>query len=510
MIENRNVPWRQLRLWPGNPRRRIDEGGLRELADSIAAKGILQNLVARQVDAGDYEFEVITGQRRWRAIGRLVDAGVVGDGFLVPLRVGEFSDHDALLLATAENVGREDMTALEEADAFRRLLEEGESVETIAATIGKSAGTVQRRLALHRLSPRLRQAVDDGAVNMGQAAAFTLGSPERQNELLDAVLRYAGDYSPSRIREALIAGAPPLDWALFGQALYKGPVNRDLFHERSYAEDRAQFRELQIAAVEAKAAELRETWAWAEAKIGGFVPIFDYDRTEGAPHATGAIVHLRDDLRVEIHTGLRRREPGIRDQGSGIRSHAPRAAPSPRVRGEGRGEGLRLAWAAERRLRRLQTLIAADWFVALEVAIGWALQPAWGRAPPELDEWLRDELGDAAADHRALAAMPLDKVQKIFAAIVAQHFGEAGETVQSAIARELGAEPLPVTAEYLEQLDRTELFELAGHWGIPEEELAGLGTGELVDAILLSPAADRSRWHPPELCFQQPKKGDPS
>ena len=520
MTEIRMVPWRRLALWPGNPRKRIDEGALRDLAESIRQKGVLQNVVARPLgersSGGVPEYEVVTGQRRWRAVERLIVAGELPAHFAMPARIVDaLSDHDALLLATAENVGREDMTALEEADAYRRLAEDGDSVETIAANVGRSPGTIWRRLALHRLSPRVRGAFEDGALNHGQAAAFTLGSHERQDELLDAVLRYAGDYKPARIREALIAGAPPLAWAIFETVLYDGPLTRDLFHEQSYAEDRGLFRRLQLEAAEARAADLRRIWSWAELRVGGYLPIFDFDR-DGAPADSGAIVHLRDDLRVETHTGLRRRSPEIRGQRSEARTTPhPESLPRTGSAGEG-GQPQRLRWSQERRLRRLQALVADNTDTALALAVtglatGTALLGvlAVPNTPQseELAEWLRERLGpvgpgDELHLFERLAQYTGPWLLHTLVGLVAARFHSYGK-LATAVARQLGAEPLPVTAEYLEFLSRAELFDLAERWGISGDELEGLGTGELVDAILLSPTADRSRWHPPELCFQE-------
>jgi ParB/RepB/Spo0J family partition protein len=305
--------WNRTMLWPDNPRQRVDEAALRELAESIRRKGVLQNLVARPIDGDDPRtgaaFEIVSGQRRWRAVERLVREGAVPADFPLPLRVAALDDREALFLAIAENVQRRDMEPWEEAEAFGRLLDAGDTVASIAERLGVSPRLVKSRRALLGLVPEAMEALKAGRLNLGQAGAFSVGAPARQRELLPVVLDRP-DYEAARIRECMVGEAVPMEWARFDPALYRGAVIPDLFDERGYAADRALFRSLQEDAVREKVAELARTWSWAEPQWGGYFAPWDYDR-DGEPHVAGAVVHLRDDLRVEIHTGLVRRSAPV-------------------------------------------------------------------------------------------------------------------------------------------------------------------------------------------------------
>ena len=356
------VPWDRTALWPDNPRRRVDEAALRELAESIRQKGVLQNLVGRPrccagPDIRDgAEYEIVFGQRRWRAVERLMKGGVVPADFPLPLRVAALDDREALLLALAENIQRRDMDPWEEAEAFGRLLDAGDTVYSIAERLGVSPRLVKNRRALLGLVPEAMEALKAGHLNLGQAGAFTVGGAARQRELLAFVLDQPG-YPAARIREKMVGEAVPMEWAIFDPALYRGAVLPDLFDERSYAADRALFRELQQAAVRDKVAGLARIWSWAEPLWGGYFSPWDYERKPAPAEAggepdvavglqptglsRGAVVHLREDLRVEIHTGLVRRPPGslragsapTREGGTGQRRAAAADAPTEQDRG---------------------------------------------------------------------------------------------------------------------------------------------------------------------------------
>jgi ParB family transcriptional regulator, chromosome partitioning protein len=148
---------------PFQPRRAFDEIKLEELATSIRNQGIIQPLVVRPKGA---RFELIAGERRWRAA---MKAGLSR----VPVVVREASDHDALQLALIENLQREDLNPIEEATGYRRLQEEFTwSQEEVAEKVGKSRPTVANALRLLSLPTEVQQEVAAGNLPAGQARAL--------------------------------------------------------------------------------------------------------------------------------------------------------------------------------------------------------------------------------------------------------------------------------------------------------------------------------------------------
>jgi ParB family transcriptional regulator, chromosome partitioning protein len=156
------------------PRRRFDEGAIRELAESVRAQGIVQPVVVRPLAPGRYE--LVAGERRWRAARQ---AGLA----TVPAVVRETGDRDALLLALVENVAREDLSPLEEARAYAALQDEfGLPLGEIAERVGRSKPSVSNRLRLLELPDEVLALVDDGVLTEGHARAVLAvpGSEERR------------------------------------------------------------------------------------------------------------------------------------------------------------------------------------------------------------------------------------------------------------------------------------------------------------------------------------------
>ena len=145
---------------PNQPRRNFDEDALQELADSIREHGVLEPLIVRPV-GGSYE--IVVGERRWRACQM---AGVT----TVPVLIRDLSDRDAMELALVENLQREDLNPIEEAEAYRRLLDEfGLTQEEVARRVGKERSTVANRLRLLGLRGRSREALEKGEISAGHA-----------------------------------------------------------------------------------------------------------------------------------------------------------------------------------------------------------------------------------------------------------------------------------------------------------------------------------------------------
>ena len=146
------------------PRRNFDEDKLRELADSITAQGMIQPIVVRPV--GDQQYEIIAGERRWRAAQM---AGMAD----VPVVIHEVDDQAAMAMALIENIQRDDLNPLEEATALHRLLNEFELThQQVAQAVGKSRTTVTNLIRLLDLNAEVKQLVENGDLEMGHARAL--------------------------------------------------------------------------------------------------------------------------------------------------------------------------------------------------------------------------------------------------------------------------------------------------------------------------------------------------
>lgn len=165
-------------LRPGRyqPRRRIEEQGLRELADSIREQGVLQPLVVRPTPAtaDDSKFEIVTGERRWRAAGM---AGLQ----TVPVVIRELDDQSALAVSLIENLQREDLNPIDQARSLARLAEEfALTHEQVARAVGRSRASVSNLLRLLELHEDVRELLAAGRIDMGHARALLSLDAPRQ------------------------------------------------------------------------------------------------------------------------------------------------------------------------------------------------------------------------------------------------------------------------------------------------------------------------------------------
>ena len=155
---------------PGQPRRHFDEAALDELAESIARRGLIQPIVARP--SGD-RWQIVAGERRWRAAQR-------AQLHQVPVIVRDLDDAETLEIALIENVQRQDLNAIEEAEAYKRLgAQFGHSQDALGKLVGKSRSHVANLLRLLDLPEQVRAMVADGRLDMGHARALiTAPDPE--------------------------------------------------------------------------------------------------------------------------------------------------------------------------------------------------------------------------------------------------------------------------------------------------------------------------------------------
>jgi ParB family transcriptional regulator, chromosome partitioning protein len=184
------------------PRTTIDEGRLEDLVRSIRANGVIQPILVRRAGDG---YEIIAGERRWRASQR---AGLLK----IPVVVSEIPEDRLLAVALIENIQREDLNPIEEAHAYRRLADEFHlTQEQIADSVGKDRSSIANYVRLLKLPHEVRESVAGGGLSMGHARALAGISDEA------ALLRLARDVIAKQLSvretEALIrkAMAPPVD-----------------------------------------------------------------------------------------------------------------------------------------------------------------------------------------------------------------------------------------------------------------------------------------------------------
>ena len=164
--EQRLVPIGQLQRGKLNPRKDFREDELAELADSIRTKGLVQPILVRPISGGAASYEIVAGERRWRAAQK---AGL----HTVPVIARDLSDKEVLELAIIENVQRADLNAIEEAAGYRDLIERFDySQEQVSEIIGKSRSHVANTLRLLKLPESVRSMVEGGQLTAGHARAL--------------------------------------------------------------------------------------------------------------------------------------------------------------------------------------------------------------------------------------------------------------------------------------------------------------------------------------------------
>jgi len=193
----REVPISRILPNPAQPRLSYEEDSLTELADSIREHGVLQPILVRPVGG---QFELIAGERRWRA-SRLAQRDSI------PAIVVEFDDETALEISIIENLQREDVSPLEEAAMFRKMTDLGYSVRQLAQKIGKDKGYVENRIRLADAPPEIRELVSVRKDTLSHAYELMKVHDELTRRRLAKKVA-AGELTLSRLR-ALTGGEPP-------------------------------------------------------------------------------------------------------------------------------------------------------------------------------------------------------------------------------------------------------------------------------------------------------------
>ncbi len=322
-----------------NPRHRFDPLTIAELADSIAGDGLIQPLLARPHPKRAGTFELVAGERRWRAINHAIKEGKVEVGREWPVMVRALTDSQAVDIAAAENLQREDLTPLEEANYYARAVEtriaEGvaanvrDAVTQVSQRLGKSERTIYRRMALTKLAAPAKKALDAGSITLAQAEALTIGDAKAQASVVADIKKGEGvgatflDDSPSAIRERLAKTLVPVTSARFDRALYTGEIVKDPETEAEFFADVAQFRKLQSDAIQSEVdrrqRQLEPNWPWVE-YLGINAQHWAYADARPRDQEAGAIIYLLDD-KVVVREGVlkpetvrARREQADRDR----------------------------------------------------------------------------------------------------------------------------------------------------------------------------------------------------
>jgi ParB family chromosome partitioning protein len=287
-----------------NPRRSYDQKSIEGLAQTIAKDGLLQNLTARPEKANKYR--VVFGMRRYLALQHLVKEGTIERSYKVLIQIKKGSANDIARMATVENVQREPLDPIDEAEAFARLLQNGTKIEDLSVETGVSVPTIRRRLALADLSAEVKRAVRDKALALSVAEVLTLVGPKEQKGWLKQVRRNGG-YDASYLRSMLLREKPSVAIALFPLEKYTGSLTKDLFadKETTYFDDREQFLRLQGEAVEALAVEHRKSFAWVDMVTESTVQWWQYRPAKKGERA-GVVIHFPPTGKVEIRKGLAR------------------------------------------------------------------------------------------------------------------------------------------------------------------------------------------------------------
>lgn len=185
------------------PRRDMSPQALEELAESIRQQGVMQPIIVRPI--AEQQYEIIAGERRWRA------AGIAGLQ-QIPVLIRDVPDEAAIAMALIENIQRENLNPMEEAIALQRLQQEfGLTQQAVADAVGKSRSTIANLLRLMQLEDQVKEWLERGDLDMGHARALLTLVPEQQVELARCVIAEALSVRETELRvKRLQQGEPAL------------------------------------------------------------------------------------------------------------------------------------------------------------------------------------------------------------------------------------------------------------------------------------------------------------
>ncbi|MBI1302073.1 MAG: ParB/RepB/Spo0J family partition protein [Alphaproteobacteria bacterium] len=291
-----------------NPRKTFDEQSIEGLAQSILTDGLLQNLVVAKPKGKKKKHLIICGERRYRALTLLQERGDLDKDYAVAVEIKEdLSTEEILRMATVENVQRENLPPLEEAQALATLIQDGEHLDNITAQTGLSVHTIRRRLMLLDLIEEAREQLQSGDINLAQAEALSIGGADDQMRALKQIESGWCD-SPEQIKDTIIQRSPSVDLAIFDRELYKGDYISDLLaeDESTFFADEDQFDQLQREAIETLIEKYEQTHDFVEF-VEGYFSSYQYREIEEG-ETGGVVIVLRTSGEVEIHDGLKKPE----------------------------------------------------------------------------------------------------------------------------------------------------------------------------------------------------------
>ena len=277
----RDIPLSQLELSPCNVRKTpADASAFTELKASIAAHGLLENLIARAMEPGPDgpgRYAVIAGGRRLAAMQALADEGALEEDHPVPCRmIGGIVAAEEVSLA--ENMVRAAMHPADQVEAFRRLADAGSTAAAIAARFGVSERTVEKRLRLGNAAPVLLEAYRAGGIDLETLMAFAVTTDQaRQSAVWETVSQQGYRPGAWQIKRLLTEDRVPATSAVarfVGTQAYEeagGRIDRDLFAEEDergiWFDDPDLLNKLAMDSLQAAAKELETRWKWAEARL---------------------------------------------------------------------------------------------------------------------------------------------------------------------------------------------------------------------------------------------------
>jgi ParB family chromosome partitioning protein len=195
------VPIEQVSPGRFQPRQRFDDDGMNSLVESVRSKGILQPILVRRDPLHADAYEIIAGERRWRAAQR-------AQLHEIPVIVREFSDEEVLEIALIENLQRENLSPIEEANAYQRLMDEfGHTQEVLAKAVGRSRSSVANTLRLLTLPQSVRAKVDSGALSAGHARTL-VGIDEAERLAGEIISKDLSVRQAERLARASKGGPP--------------------------------------------------------------------------------------------------------------------------------------------------------------------------------------------------------------------------------------------------------------------------------------------------------------
>jgi len=272
------VPFSALRLAP-NYRTSADQEQLEGLAASILDKGVMQNLVVRPADAKGIH-EVHAGSRRFRAIELNVKAGRCEKDFPVPILVMDMADDEALAMSIVENLQREEVHPVEEAEAFRRLRDDHAwPTKRIAEALGgkDKLRYVQQRINIaEKLTPAAREALHEDRIGLDQARALWVLPPMLQDRMLANAEKQGWDAED--IRHLAARDLPAGKDAAFDVAAYDGEIYEA--NKTKYFVDVARFAKLQQSAIRTRIDTLKKKWGGGLVEAKYYFELHGYEKTK--------------------------------------------------------------------------------------------------------------------------------------------------------------------------------------------------------------------------------------